>query len=252
MGKLSGIVKRIWKAARKPFGYPRLTETEWKNLTSNLEFVDDGKNILIDFGKNDLRRSLYTFFKFFELAGYRVFVKPNNHLFAEMKSDIYGVWAIEEGLFKICEEPKFVDYRFSLRPLKGYKLVTDRYFVEKEKRGTYFLPITMHPLMYKNGYWNKKVETHKRRLQSIFMAGSFGAGTYKRIEKQNLFNVITRIRVYDFLKTQSYTHIPLTREQVESNNEEGQVCILNRRITRSTCQICFLSGTSWCQCATFS
>ncbi len=175
MGSLSALSKRVWKAVRKPFGYPRLTTEEYKRLSSNIEWINDGKNVFIDFGKNDLRRTLYTFFKYFEIEGYRIFVKPNNYLFAEMKSDFYGNWLIEEGLFKICEEPRFIDYRFSLTPKKRYKQVTDRYFVEIENSETYFLPITMHPLMYKNGIWNKKVNANAKRIQSVFMAGSFGA-----------------------------------------------------------------------------
>ncbi len=56
-----------------------------------------------------------------------------------------------------------------------------------------------------------------------------GPETYKRIEKQNLFNVITRIRIYDFLKNQPYIFIPQKIEELASNVSGNQVCIIDTK-----------------------
>ena len=216
------------EGSEKAFWIPSLDKRRIQKVIIEYRWVNDGKNVFIDFGKNDLRRSLYTFVKFFQLAGYRVFVKPNNHLFAEMKTDPYSKWLIEEGAIQVCSKPKYVDYSFSLKPKKGFKLVTDRYFVEKESGDTYFLPITMHPVSYILNIWNVPVElNYAGRLQSIFIAGSFKESTYKRIEKQNLFDVVARFKVFDFVREKQYTFFPKSLDELDCLSDFKGLCIVN-------------------------
>ncbi|MEQ9304574.1 MAG: hypothetical protein RJQ14_11750, partial [Marinoscillum sp.] len=98
---MRGAIRRGVKFFGKWFGLPRLSKKEFQFLSGKDLKHPEGRVVYFEFGKNDLRRTLYTFFKFFDLAQYNCVVNHDNHLFAEMKGDHYGRWVIEEELIRI-------------------------------------------------------------------------------------------------------------------------------------------------------
>ncbi|MEQ8474379.1 MAG: hypothetical protein RIC35_24495 [Marinoscillum sp.] len=222
--QLSGVVGRGSKAISKKFGYPRLTKDEVKLLSSLDMKYPNGPVCYFEFGKNDLRRTLYTFFKFFDLAGCNLIVEPNNALFAEMKGDIYGRWVIEEQLIKIGVKPENPDGCFSLVNKKGMTLVSDNYFMFDEH--DYYFPITQHPGMYQLGYWNKPVGLPAdQRVQQIFFAGNFNINTYRRIKKDGLFDVIIRTDLLQYLWENDEVYLINSSEQIGQQQDLRKVII---------------------------
>ena len=58
---------------------------------------------------------------------------------------------------------------------------------------------TQHPLMYHAGYWNHPVGNTKRK-RSVFMAGNFDPKWYNQIKEDGIFELMSWLAVYDFLK----------------------------------------------------
>ena len=81
-------------------------------------------------------------------------------------------------------------------------VVSADYFEESksddEFSAGYHVPMSQHPIMYKEGWWNATIVRAKRK-HSLFMAGNFDEGTYTSIEKDGIFKTLSRLKLHSFL-----------------------------------------------------
>lgn len=225
---MRGAIRRGVKFFGKWFGLPRLSKKEFQSLSGKDLKHPEGRVVYFEFGKNDLRRTLYTFFKFFDLAQYNCVVKHDNHLFAEMKGDHYGRWVIEEELIRIGS-PQASHRSFAFKATDGYVQISDDYFTPVDD--TYYFPITQHPGMYHLEYWNKPVELPvDQRVQQVFFAGNFNINTYRRIKKDGLFDTIIRTDLLQYLKENDQVFFIDCAEQIGQQQALDKVAIADTGI----------------------
>lgn len=232
MSVIKGVLQRGSKSIKKKFGYPRLSPQE-KNDLLNLSHRHPGKPVAyFEFGKNDLRRTLYTFLKFFDLAGINIHIQANHFAFAEMKGDIYAKMLIDERLFRLVKNSEGSDYRFSLSAKADTIQLTDDFF--QLNQGSFYVPITQHPLMYSKDLWNQSIQFPNERQNSIFFVGNFDHRTYQRIKTDGYFDVIIRTDLLRILK-ESFKVLEVANEsQLASTNTDYDVIIVNTDVRPRT------------------
>ncbi len=226
MGKIGRITGRFLKAVQFALGYPDLTREEKSRLSRPVSYT--GRNVLLDFGRNPFNRTLYTLVKYFSIEGYTVIVKPNRYFFSSLKNDLYGNWLIEDGVLTLSENPTEVDLTLSFRSKKGLT-ISDDYFSTLNIGSGYHIPMTQHPIYYKDGNW---IETYEKdmRFQSVFIAGNFLERRYKRIDKEQTFQVINRVKLMNFLRNQPYTVTPATRAEFDESLVDGKLYMINTEV----------------------
>lgn len=167
-------------------------------LISTRRIKSKEKRLYIDISNITFNRHLYNFLKYFDLNGYTVFMPKNkriiNELYKKNGEFKYTSWLLEEKIIK------FGDWRTVKKALdiKKEQLSND-YFIHCEKNLNYFfVPMGQYPLNYR---FEEMVnwDIGNPRKKSIFMAGNMDTRFYYNIEKNPIFNLLSRRRVYDHL-----------------------------------------------------
>jgi hypothetical protein len=65
--------------------------------------------------------------------------------------------------------------------------------------GVFHVPMSFHPLMYHYGFWNRKVDVSKKRVNGIFCYGNFDSQAYLEI-KRTEFSVVPRTELLSYFK----------------------------------------------------
>lgn len=226
MGKLFRISKRVWKAVKLAFGYPDLNKEERAFLSRPIK--NTSKSVLIIFGRNPFQRTLYTLVKYFQIQGYTIVVQPDRYFFSSLKNDPYGSWLISDGVLTLAENPAKIDLILSFRSQKGLT-ISDDYFSTLNSGLGYHIPMTQHPIYYKDGNWNEAYEG-KTRFQSVFIAGNFLERRYKRIDKEQTFKVINRVKLMKYLHDKPYSVTPDTRAEFDGSLVDGKLYMINTEV----------------------
>ena len=137
-------------------------------------------------------RYYYNLVKYFLIEGYTVYTNM------DLMTLYY--FASDEATYRLLKEPNVI---YGRRPAGSMELgakTFNRDYFGSQKRGgvTYYVPLGQHPGMYFEGYWNEKYSVGKRK-NSIFFAGNFRVDHYGLKENENLFGVINRLNLYNFL-----------------------------------------------------
>ncbi len=157
-----------------------------------------GKYIYLEVGRNVYKRYLYTLLKFFSLQGFTIFMRGNANVFYDIKSENHVHYLLSEGILRFGK-PSSNSTNNSHVVWDG-KLNPD-YFNQHGfcEVNSFHFPMTQHPLMYHAGWWNEEIPQIERK-RSVFMAGNFDANTYSQNRLEGLFDICSRLTVYEFLK----------------------------------------------------
>lgn len=160
------------------------------------------KYIFIDFKNPQLyHRYFYTLLKNLNLAGYTIIYPMNFHTYRNLRNgDVYLSLMLKEKGFltlkNISEKKQCIvltDSQFS----EDYY---DVYFNQNNTSGDcYHVPMTFHPLMYHDGYWNTEINK-SQRINSLFCFGNFDREAYKNVNKAP-FNIIDRASLIELFST---------------------------------------------------
>jgi hypothetical protein len=187
-----------------------------------------GKSVFLDIKDNVYHRYLYLFVKFFHLEGYTVYIKA--HPVA-----LRYIYHFDQARLIIKEKIAHFSFRkisncdaYLSDSTESQRLSPD-YFSDlvlgAPKENDFYVPMAMHPYMYYRGLWNQAYEPQKK-LRSIFFAGNCNRVHYTIAPKDNVFNIVDRVRMHDLLLTQSNTFFPKSLEELETRKEEKEIVMV--------------------------
>jgi hypothetical protein len=188
-----------------------------------------GKVILLNLKKNHFKRYLYVFLKFFHMEGYDIYMKKDLKFFCELKREKYAHFLLQEKIIRFGAPPSGIE------PLRiGDEMLSPDYFLGLEtdsfNRDSYIVPLCQHPVMYHTGWWNEPIENVKRK-RSVFMAGNFAREAYSRIERDKVFDVMSRVAVFSFLEQKGLLHTTSNTSDILiflNSNKDNTVILLDR------------------------
>lgn len=189
------------------------------------------KAVFLDIKNNVYNRYLYLLVKFFHLQGYHVFLKAHPVTLRYIFHSNQPRLIIQEKLatFTLQWVPGCQLYLSDSG--KSNRLSAD-YFSDlvqcSPRKSDYYVPMAMHPRMYKEGWWQEE-HFADRRYRSVFFAGNANRDHYSIPEKDNLFSVIDRIKLYDLLVRLPMTFEPKSMEELEENSGDHQVIMVTKQ-----------------------
>lgn len=146
-------------------------------------------------------RFFYLLLKFYKLSGYNVYYPMDFATFRNIRNK-------EKYLSMIVREDNFLIVNKKYKP-ENYIEIKDEMFspdyfsayFEKGNNtdGVFHVPMSFHPLMYHYGFWNRKVDTNKKRVNAIFCYGNFDSQAYLEI-KRTEFTVVPRTELLSYFK----------------------------------------------------
>jgi hypothetical protein len=182
-------------------------------MTYKGQIDENTKNIFIEIDDNPWDRHLYTLIKFFKLQGFNIWVKPKVYFLGQLMYYPYP---------RLCIEEKLIIINFRRRQdfdihLSTSNLTTHYYepFFSKTEFNLYLIPIAMHPFMYHHDIWNEHFE-ERNRLSNVFFAGNFFEKSYMQLRKQDVFNILDRIKIHEILAENNLTASPKSRDEFDS------------------------------------
>ncbi len=189
---------KLFSLAKKVFHYPEKYLLFHLYRIRQKKIQVSSKYIYLDIGKNVYKRYLYTLLKFFSLQGYSIIMRGSAELFYSIKSENYAHYLLAEGIISFGK-PDSHSINKSNTDWKG--ILSPGYYNENGFRemNIFHFPMTQHPLMYHAGWWNEKILMINRK-RSIFMAGNFDIKAYSQSNLEGVFNIYSRLTVYEFLK----------------------------------------------------
>ncbi|TCJ19322.1 hypothetical protein EPD60_02570 [Flaviaesturariibacter flavus] len=227
MESLSRILFKVRRKLRK----------KWRDVTlfhSYLTRRSPGRSstaapaVWFDLTNNTYVRYLYILFKYFESAGYQVYVNGNLRFLLSLGDD-YSRFIIEEEKVLFSAEPPagaitFTDGR---RRTPEQRQLSNDYFREEPGPGTYHIPIGMHPHMYKYGWWNAPVDDGNRQ-RSVFFAGNFDANDYKIFSATGRFTMMDRLAMAGAVAELPECRFPKSAGELESGRRHGTIDIVDK------------------------
>ncbi len=183
------------------------------------------KAVIVQVKHPHFKRYLYVFIKFLYLEGYTIYVKPSYTTFYNLKSDQFCAYLFAEKIISLDKPPNNIKII-----VLDETLLNANYFEESNSISAYHIPISQHPLMYKEGWWNAPITTVKRK-QSLFMAGNFDERTYSATQNEGIFKTISRLLIYKYLINRKLLY-PIDSLQNLNNfyesELENKIILLNR------------------------
>jgi glycosyltransferase involved in cell wall biosynthesis len=189
------------------------------------------KSIFLDIKNNVYNRYLYLFVKFLHLQGYSVIIQAHPVTLRYIRHFDQSFLIIKEKIatFSWIKPPGCQLY---LSDSASTSKLTADYFsnlvLNYPAENDYYIPMSMHPRMYHEGWWNEKYVTTKR-YRSVFFAGNADRGHYSISEKENVFSIIDRIQLYDLLVEQPCTFVPKTIEELEEKSADHQIVLVTKQ-----------------------
>lgn len=186
------------------------------------------KSIYLDIKQNVYNRYLYLFVKFFQLEGYKVYIRAYPVTLRYINSVTHANLIMKEKniSFSFRKMPGCTWY---LSDSSKVQCLSADYFTdllqEKAKPNDFYVPMAMHPHMYHQGWWKEEYKSDKK-LRSVFFAGNCDRKHYSISEEDNLFKVIDRVKLYDLLKDYPRTFIPNSLEELEERKRDHEVVLV--------------------------
>ncbi len=196
---------KLFKRIRKNFRYYKILVLTTFNKPGNKILYIDPSNIR-------LNRYFYNFLKFFQIMGYVVYLPKNK----EIVNDLFGKLG-EAGFLSLLFQEKFI--KIGKPSDKSGALyinkedISNNYFQTLIPGGSslkeYHVPMSEYPLIYYRYDWREGFSSEKVRKKSIFMIGNMDSELYNTIKRKNLFKILSRPDVADFLAERDY-YLPVS------------------------------------------
>jgi hypothetical protein len=187
--------------------------------------------VWLDINGNSYVRYSYTLTKYFELQGYQVYMRPNASFLLSL-GDNYARLILQENKTKFSAkkpENAVAAYSDRVKNQPGLKFISNDYFssIYEKNESSYHIPIGSHPNMYRKGTWNTPLVPGKRTA-SIFFAGNFDELEYKRLEAENKFKMMDRVRIGTLIRSLPNCRFPKSAEELLGNQEAGKIDIVDK------------------------
>lgn len=180
------------------------------------------KVLLINFKNPNLyHRFFYLMVKFYQLSGYTICYPMDFARFRNLRNkDRYlGLIVREKNFLSIHKRnlPESVieisDEMFSPDYFSNY------FKYQNKQENVFHVPMSFHPFMYSQEIWNLKVNTERKRFNSIFCYGNFDAQAYLDIRRTE-FTVETRVDLLAFFqKKEKFISVHGKEEIVSADNK---------------------------------
>lgn len=196
----------------------------WHKHVHN-EKGDAHKVLFLDIRDNPFGRYLYLFLKFFHMEGYTIYMPKDLKLIRTLQWEPFTLPLLQEKIVN-----------FGKPPVAGNMITIDRkrisadYFsgiFHDSDPGSIHVPMSQHPLMYFNGWWDTPVAEGPRK-RSIFMAGNFEQKGYS---KMAAFKVMPRMVMYTYLEKRGLLHNIAGQDEMLSfldSSEDGKIILVDR------------------------
>lgn len=187
------------------------------------------KAIYVAIPVNFYQRYLYVLLKFFSMQGYTIYVKRDLRLFHHILANDLSRLLFQERIVHLGKPRAgvptivFDDNNLSADYYRG---------IEEKKAEDFLVPMCQHPLMYHWGLWDLPWDASLPRKRSLFMAGNFNPQEYRRIEEQQLFPILSRVRVKELCEEYPRTlHLNAFDELPEflAGDSDHKILLLDRR-----------------------
>lgn len=208
---LTGMYR--WRNSGKRLAPPR--KKQQRILYLNLE-------------ENKFERYLYLFVKFFLLDGYAVYIKRNYRFLGDLEQ--YSKWILkEDGVFFCTRAPQKTSIIIEDDPETAHTFLSYDYFSRREKSDSpvFFVPMAMHPYLYKDLYWDVGYGNEKR-YRSVFFGGSFRKDAYHHLTSFNAFPILNRLELYERIVSMNEAVLPSGADELNDINEEGKIILVDR------------------------
>jgi hypothetical protein len=202
-----------------------------RHLNKEYERPSSKPCVWLDINGNSYVRYSYTLTKYFELEGYQVYMRPNASFLLSLGDNYARLILQENKTWFSAKKPKHAIAAFSDRE-KGnpdLKFISNDYFssIYKKDETAYHIPIGLHPNMYRKGTWNTPI-TPSERTASVFFAGNFDELEYKRLEAENKFKMMDRVRIGTLIRSLPNCRVPKTTEELMGNRHAGTIDIVDK------------------------
>lgn len=148
-------------------------------------------------------RYLYNFLKFFKICGYTIYLPVNVKFIATMHKKNgefqYSSWILKEEV-KLGRPRK--PYLFISR-----EVLSNAYFNDKKVVNEYHVPMSEYPAMYFYNIETPYIKKASSRKNSVFMSGNIDDSFYNKISESPFFSIISRRKVYEYLKNKSESYL---------------------------------------------
>lgn len=187
--------------------------------------------IYLDLQANSYVRASYVLSQYFHLQGYQVFFKPNLKFMLNLAAP-YARLIIEDDICRFARE-KPAQTVLSLSDAQptpsGFLPISNDYLtkIASQEPGSYYVPLGMHPNMYKKKLWDQQVNMGDR-VRAVFFAGSFDPFEYKRLAKHKKFNMLDRLTIEKLVKALPNSTFPKSYEALLSNRKDGQIDMVDK------------------------
>jgi hypothetical protein len=163
--------------------------------------VEVEKLIFFDLNHNRFERYLYLLCKFYLLEGYQIGIKVNLSFLGNLER--YSALLLEEKNVHFFWKSQKARISFHTDPKqKNGTFISDDYF-RKPSLSSYHIPMSQHPLMYHDNFWNESL-SNTTMNRAIFFAGSLEKGHYDRDEMNAIFGVFNRVQLANILQNSKY------------------------------------------------
>ncbi|GAA5093176.1 hypothetical protein GCM10023210_23180 [Chryseobacterium ginsengisoli] len=163
---------------------------------------ENQKVLLINFENPNLyHRFFYLLVKFYQLSGYNIRYPMDFAKFRNLRNkDRYLGLIVREKNFLSINKKNLPENVIEIKDDMFSPDYFSTYFEHNNiDKNAFHVPMSFHPFMYNQGIWDNKIDTDRKRFNSIFCYGNFDAKAYLDI-KRTEFTVETRVALLDFFQ----------------------------------------------------
>jgi hypothetical protein len=216
---MTSFLKKYYRLLRGSYIYLRYIIFRRKNT------VNYDKLIFFDLNHNRFERYFYLLCKFYLLEGYQIGIKINFNFLGNIER-YSKLLLVDENVHFFWRNQKSMQFFYTNPNSKKGIFLSDHYFV-KSSEDSYHIPMSLHPLMYQDEFWNEIIESTTSRKKAIFFAGSLEKGHYDRKELELKFGVFNRVFLANFLSTTQHWFLISNFQEIE-NSAEKKIYFLDR------------------------
>lgn len=195
-------MRKINKYIRRVIGYLKKQLFFLKVLTRTKNKPDRDKVVFLSIENIRLDRYLANLITFFKLNNFTIYLPRDKNLINKIyskKGEAKYMYLVLDGYVKFGTPNKALEILYFNK-----NQLSNNYYRGNQSANSYFVPMSEYPLMYSNYSSKQLIKTKELRNCSVFMSGNFTKESYNKISHDNIFDVLSRRAVYDYIIKQAY------------------------------------------------